>query len=217
MWIGLDISRAMLKVAADREVEGDVLHADMGHGFGFRSGTFDGAVSISALQWLCSAEQSCQNPWRRLNKFFASLYACLIKGGRCAFQFYPSSPQQVEMITSAAMKNGFIGGLIVDFPNSNKAKKYFLYLMAGFSKEIADEAAQAINMPAAREHGDDYSDSSEDESEDGNEEMGSGDGEGTEESGSDDGQGTLKKRRQDKIVNVGKRRDSKFIQKAKRK
>ena len=121
------------------------------------------------------------------------------------------------MITSAAMKNGFIGGLIVDFPNSNKAKKYFLYLMAGFSKEIADEAAQAINMPAAREHGDDYSDSSEDESEDGIEEMGSGGGEGTEESGSDDGQGTLKKRRQDKIVNVGKRRDSKFIQKAKRK
>ena len=121
------------------------------------------------------------------------------------------------MITSAAMKNGFIGGLIVDFPNSNKAKKYFLYLMAGFSKEIADEAAQAINMPAAREHGDDYSDSSEDESEDGNEEMGSGEAEGTEESGSDEDQGTLKKRRQDKIVNVGKRRDSKFIQKAKRK
>ena len=93
MWIGLDISRAMLKVASDREVEGDVLHADMGHGFGFRSGSFDGAISISALQWLCSAEQSCQNPWRRLNRFFASLYACLIKGARCAFQFYPSSPQ----------------------------------------------------------------------------------------------------------------------------
>ena len=92
MWLGLDISKAMLEVAADREVEGDVIHSDMGHGFGFRSGTFDGAISISALQWLCSAEQSCQNPFRRLNKFFSSLYACLIKGARCAFQFYPSSP-----------------------------------------------------------------------------------------------------------------------------
>ena len=120
------------------------------------------------------------------------------------------------MITSAAMKNGFIGGLIVDFPNSNKAKKYFLYLMAGYSKEIVDEATQAINMPAAREHGDDYSDSSEEEDED-NEEMGSGENEGTEDSGSDEDEGMLKKRRQEKITTVGKRRDSKFIQKAKRK
>lgn len=56
MWIGTDISRAMLNVASDREVEGDVLHSDMGHGFGFRPGTFDGAISISAIQWLCSAE-----------------------------------------------------------------------------------------------------------------------------------------------------------------
>jgi len=58
MWIGVDISRAMLGVASEREVEGDVLHADMGHGFGFRPGMFDGAISISALQWLCSAEKS---------------------------------------------------------------------------------------------------------------------------------------------------------------
>jgi 18S rRNA (guanine1575-N7)-methyltransferase len=58
MWLGLDISKAMLDVAADREeVEGDLIHSDMGHGFGFRSGTFDGAVSVSALQWLCSAEK----------------------------------------------------------------------------------------------------------------------------------------------------------------
>ena len=134
MWLGCDISKAMLGVAVDREVEGDVIHSDMGHGFGFRPGTFDGAVSISALQWLCSAEQRCQNPYRRLNTFFSSLYACLIKGARCAFQFYPSSPEQVEMITSAAMRNGFTGGLIVDFPNSKKAKKYFLFLMAGYSE-----------------------------------------------------------------------------------
>ena len=56
MWVGCDISTAMLEVASEREVEGDVIHSDMGHGFGFRSGMFDGAISISALQWLCSAE-----------------------------------------------------------------------------------------------------------------------------------------------------------------
>ena len=85
MWLGLDISKAMLNVAAEREVEGDVLLSDIGHGFGFRAGSFDGAISISALQWLCSAEKSCQNPWKRLCKFFSSLYAVLIKGARCAF------------------------------------------------------------------------------------------------------------------------------------
>lgn len=84
MWMGTDISAAMLEVAAHRKVAGDVMRSDMGHGFGFRPGTFDACISISAIQWLCSAEQKCQNPYRRLNKFFASLYSCLVKGARCA-------------------------------------------------------------------------------------------------------------------------------------
>ena len=123
------------------------------------------------------------------------------------------------MITSAAMKNGFIGGLIVDFPNSKKAKKYFLYLMAGYSKEIADEAAKAINMPAAKEEGEDYSDS-DDESDDEDEDM-AGEEElkkdVEEESGSDEDEGQLRRKKQDKISFVGKRRQSKYIQKAKKK
>ena len=60
MRIGTDISKGMLGVAANMgDTEGDLCLSDMGHGFGFRSGTFDGAVSISALQWLCSAEKKC--------------------------------------------------------------------------------------------------------------------------------------------------------------
>lgn len=35
------------------------------------------------------------------------------------------------MITTAAMRAGFSGGLVVDFPNSSKAKKYYLVLMVG--------------------------------------------------------------------------------------
>lgn len=60
MWIGTDISGGMLRQAASQEEnEGDLVHYDMGHGFCFRPGTFDAAVSISALQWLCSAEKKC--------------------------------------------------------------------------------------------------------------------------------------------------------------
>eukprot|EP00465_Bigelowiella_longifila_P005350 CAMPEP_0185281986 /NCGR_PEP_ID=MMETSP1359-20130426/67019_1 /TAXON_ID=552665 /ORGANISM="Bigelowiella longifila, Strain CCMP242" /LENGTH=116 /DNA_ID=CAMNT_0027877473 /DNA_START=562 /DNA_END=912 /DNA_ORIENTATION=- len=35
------------------------------------------------------------------------------------------------MITNAAQAAGFSGGLVVDYPNSTKAKKYFLCLVAG--------------------------------------------------------------------------------------
>ena len=62
------------------------------------------------------------------------------------------------MITSIAMKNGFTGGLIVDFPNSKKAKKYFLFLMAGYSEEIMKDAEKAIMLPKARTEGEGYSD-----------------------------------------------------------
>ena len=51
------------------------------------------------------------------------------------------------------MKSGFTGGLIVDFPNSKKARKYYLFLMAGFSEEIQAEAKRAIeeNKPLEEE------------------------------------------------------------------
>ena len=47
------------------------------------------------------------------------------------FQFYPENSAQIEMITSQAMKSGFTGGILVDYPNSTKAKKFFLVLMTG--------------------------------------------------------------------------------------
>jgi len=45
----------MLDVAREREVEGDLLLSDLGHGLPLRAGAFDGAISISAVQWLCNA------------------------------------------------------------------------------------------------------------------------------------------------------------------
>ena len=45
----------MLDVAQDRGVEGDMCLHDLGQGLPLRPGTFDGAISISAVQWLCNA------------------------------------------------------------------------------------------------------------------------------------------------------------------
>ncbi|RIA96811.1 S-adenosyl-L-methionine-dependent methyltransferase [Glomus cerebriforme] len=131
IWIGLDISPSMLQIALDREIEGDLFLQDVGQGMGFRPGTFDGAISISALQWLCNADQQSHNPKARLVRFFSTLYASLRRGARAVFQFYPENDDQCELIMNAAMRCGFEGGLVVDYPNSKKAKKYYLCLFAG--------------------------------------------------------------------------------------
>ncbi|CAG8465539.1 12699_t:CDS:2 [Dentiscutata erythropus] len=122
MWIGMDISPSMLR---------DLFLQDVGQGMGFRPGTFDGAISISVLQWLCNADHSSHNPKSRLTRFFSTLYSSLRRGARAVFQFYPENDHQCELIMNAAMRCGFEGGLVIDYPNSKKAKKYFLCLFAG--------------------------------------------------------------------------------------
>ena len=108
-------------------------------------------------------DQTGHEPRKRMRRLFESLYACLVRGGRAVLQIYPENAQQVdtdlrqvqidttphsaaselgclycqfvqaEMLTSTAMKAGFSGGLVVDFPHSTRAKKYFLVLMVGSS------------------------------------------------------------------------------------
>eukprot|EP00800_Vazella_pourtalesii_P013282 TRINITY_DN315_c0_g1_i3.p1 TRINITY_DN315_c0_g1~~TRINITY_DN315_c0_g1_i3.p1 ORF type:complete len:230 (-),score=67.34 TRINITY_DN315_c0_g1_i3:532-1221(-) len=130
-WVGVDISPAMLEVAREREVEGDLLLGDMGQGLPFRPGTFDGAISISAVQWLCNADTKLHNPVRRMSMLFSSLYACLRRGAKAVLQVYPENADQMDLITFQATKVGFTGGLVIDYPNSSKAKKLYLCLFTG--------------------------------------------------------------------------------------
>lgn len=128
-WTGIDISRSMLDVAAERDLEtGDLVHHDIGLGLPFRPASFDGVISISAIQWLCYSESSDQDPKLRLNRFFSSLYTVLKKNAKAILQFYPESPEQAVLIMQCASRVGFAGGLVVDYPNSSKAKKYYLCL-----------------------------------------------------------------------------------------
>ena len=94
-WVSLRIQRLgpqhsfllFTDIAKEREVEGDLVHGDMGDGMPFRAGSFDGAISISALQWLCNADKSHHKPAKRLASFFASLYACLVSLSNQCFKF----------------------------------------------------------------------------------------------------------------------------------
>lgn len=179
IWAGVDIAPSMLgmfsskrpptvsnadlcvslikEVALEREVEGDLFLQDIGQGFGFRPGSFDGAIrsvypatlkthapclttlsssthnSISVIQWLLNAETShpTSSPPHRLTRFFTTLHSALRNPSRAVLQFYPTSDDQIQLITSIAQKAGFGGGIVVDYPNSKKARKVFLCLFVG--------------------------------------------------------------------------------------
>ena len=122
-FVGTDISRPMIDVAMERGVEGDMLQHDMGTGLPFRPGSFDGAISISAIQWLCNADRKEHIPPLRMKKFFTTLYKVLTRGARAVLQFYPANKHQANLIVQHATNAGFSGGLVVDYPHSTRAKK----------------------------------------------------------------------------------------------
>ncbi|KAK3700128.1 18S rRNA (guanine1575-N7)-methyltransferase [Vermiconidia calcicola] len=132
-WIGMDISSSMLAEALQRDVEGDMLLADIGQGVPFRPGAFDAAISISAIQWLCNAESTSDEdaPDRRLKRFFDTLYASLKRGGRAVCQFYPKNDAQRSMISSAAIKAGFGAGILEDDPGTKNVKLYLVLTIGG--------------------------------------------------------------------------------------
>lgn len=130
-WVGMDISPSMLDVALQRDVEGDLLLADIGQGVPFRPGSFDAAISISAIQWLCNAETSDVSPGGRLRRFFDGLYASLRRGGRAVCQFYPKNDAQRSMISGAAIKAGFGAGILEDDPGTKNSKLYLVLTVGG--------------------------------------------------------------------------------------
>lgn len=148
-WVGMDIAPSMLATGLDREVEGDLFLSDLGNGVPFRAGTFDAAISISAIQWLCNADTANVDPKKRLLRFFNTLYASLRRGGKFVAQFYPMNDMQSQQILDAAKVSGFGGGLIIDEPESKRHKKYYLVLTAGQSDRNINLAGAEMDAPEA--------------------------------------------------------------------
>lgn len=78
-----------------------------------------------------NADTNTASPPQRLTRFFTTLHSALKNPSRAVFQFYPNSDDQVQLITQCAQRAGFGGGLVVDYPNSKKARKMYLCLMVG--------------------------------------------------------------------------------------
>lgn len=129
-WIGTDISVDMLAAGKQPGLHSDHLAHDMGCLSPFRKGMFDGAISISAVQWLCVAQKEEHVPQVRLRTFLAGLRNCLRPGARAVLQFYPEDPSQMEMVRTLSLERQFSGSLVTDYPLSEAAKKFFLVLTA---------------------------------------------------------------------------------------
>ncbi|KAG5522661.1 hypothetical protein RHGRI_034713 [Rhododendron griersonianum] len=103
-------------------------------------------VSANALycvlikQWLCNADKSCHEPRLSLKAFFGSLYRCLARGARAVLQVYPESLAQRELILGFAMRAGFAGGVVVDYPH-----RY-----AEFNAEMLMMLVLVIGNPSSR-------------------------------------------------------------------
>ncbi|KAI6220017.1 Ribosome biogenesis methyltransferase WBSCR22 [Aphelenchoides fujianensis] len=149
-WIGLDISEPMLRQAQERK--GDLILGDMGAGLPFTPGVFDGAISISAVQWLCHANRTDEKPMRRLLHFFQTLFSCLASGARAVFQFYPENPAQAELICEQAKRAGFNGGLVVDYPDSQKNKKIYLVCVTSGIQRLPKALTAEEEAAAGRKH-----------------------------------------------------------------
>lgn len=145
-FIGFDLSEDMLTIArfANQSVT-DCVRSDMGHGFPTRSNLFSGAVSISALQWLCNSTSNNTDillendstirfnlktkQYQPLMRFFRSLREVLLPGAGAVCQLYPRNAMDCRVISNAAVLSGFPSAtLIVDCPHNNKSKKLFLCL-----------------------------------------------------------------------------------------
>lgn len=153
IWIGIDISASMLAVARmERDVEGDLFLADMGQGVPFRPGTFDAAISISAVQWLCNAEtaEESETPDKRLKRFFNGLYVSLRRGGKAVLQFYPKDIKQKAMITKAAIAAGFAAGLLEDDEGTKNAKTYLVCTIGGGDIAGVVEGMDGVDVEDSR-------------------------------------------------------------------
>lgn len=87
--------------------KGLVFHSDMAQGLPLKAGSIDGAVSISAVQWLCHLP----NPKLALGRLFRALYRCLKPECRAVLQVYltglvkQSSSLTLSCENSAVMTN----------------------------------------------------------------------------------------------------------------
>lgn len=116
----------MLAICKEKGECLDQLRVDVGEGIPFNPGTFDGVISVSAIQWLFQSYNSLHVPRKRIRLFFVSLYSVCKPKAKCVLQFYLKNKKDIELLKNEALRAGFHGGIYIDRPNTKHVKQYLV-------------------------------------------------------------------------------------------
>ncbi len=132
--MGVDIHRGMLSYYDTLEfnpIESDFKYLP------FRASTFDGAVSISSIQWIFGIVNREQRK-NAIQNFVLSLAHALKLNGKVVIQFYPKSDDQMKELGAEFVDSSlFEGNFVIDNPESPRKRK--IYLLATKIKEMHQE------------------------------------------------------------------------------
>ena len=79
------------------------------------------------MAWQCR-QILYHKPQKRLYQFCTSLFYCLPRSARTVSQYYPENLIKLKWSQLSLSEHG---GLVVNYPNSAKTKKYYLVLITG--------------------------------------------------------------------------------------
>lgn len=96
-WVGIDVSSDMLALAASAPGQrSGLLQADLGQGLPLRSCCLDGAISVSAVQWLLPRNADTEG-CKCVSTFLTALFACLRPGAPAVAQLYLRHAQDAQV------------------------------------------------------------------------------------------------------------------------
>ncbi len=123
--VGIDLNLLFLNYYEIQHL--NPIQSDM-RDIGFKPGSFDLILSISAIQWVL-AEKNENKRVNHLKKIADQCNLILKPKGKIIFQFYPKSDISMHEIGKIFNSTGqFNGNFVIDNPDNPKKRKIFLYL-----------------------------------------------------------------------------------------
>ena len=121
---GFDLSPRLVSLAKKKKLDATV--GDL-RKIPFPGASFGGLVSVSALQWLLSANYSEDEKKQNLEKCASEFWRVLEKGGKAVVQWYPRSEQELFWAGKVFKSAGF--RVVVHQDNADNARKRKCFLV----------------------------------------------------------------------------------------
>ncbi len=121
--IGIDISLDMIN-QCEKSSDLHLILSDMRYS-PFRSETFNYIISISAFNFASTGAQSKNQMKILIQKALEALEKNLTNNGRAGIEFYPNKTEEIFFVNGLKKLN-FIGGLLIEQPNSKREKKFLI-------------------------------------------------------------------------------------------